>query len=405
MTVSKSLLANILINPENVDGVFSKIITKNDDSGRHGVLIPTSAYAMFPEISDFRPTVPQNYTEKITTLFRENETVLAKASSYKHYHRYPERRITALHSKKLDNAPTNTLIVVARRNDVPTGYEIHVFYPSEPEFSLLCSEFNFPDVQPGLFYLDKDWSLNETIKQSAGLLELLDMFDGIKAKGYIRTMRAGPTGVGYTFETLMEIKENNDGWADFKGIEIKTFRSKELKLTGADKTNLFLKEPRWKDGLKNMAERVRQYGYIDDEGRHALYSTVKIRQNSHGLKFEIMHVKDEIDIQRYTVPIAFYGFEDISKRLREKHTETAFVAALHKGAGVNEEFHYGTLTYCLNPDVNAFNSLIETGDVMLELRMHIKSNGTVRNHGSAFRITKNKLPDLFKKVVCLRDAG
>jgi len=405
MTGNTSSLEKILINPDKVDGVFGKIITANDDSGRHGVLIPTSAYPLFPEIRDFKPGIPQNYTEKIITLWRDDISVLTRQSSYKHYRRYPERRITALHSKKLDCAPQNTLIVVARRNDIPNGYEIHVLYPSEPEYPILCHEFKFDNIQPGLFYLDKSWSLDTTLTYSEALSELLDLFDAIKAKGYVRTLRAGSTGVGYTFETLMGIKENNDGWADFKGIEIKTFRSKELKLTGAEKTNLFLKEPRWKDGLKSLAERVKKYGYIDDEGRYALYSTVKIRQNSHGLKFEIINLKEEIDIQHYTVPIAFYGFNDIKKRLKEKHTETAFIAALNKGTGTSEEFHYKTFTYCLNPDVNAFNSLIESGDIMLEIRKHIKPDGGVRDHGSAFRIIKNKLPDLFQKVVCLREAG
>lgn len=153
-----------------------------------------------------------------------------------------------------------------------------------------------------------------------------------------------------------------------------------------------------------MAERVKKYGYIDKDGRHALYSTVKIRQNSHGLKFVIVKPREEIDILKQTVPVAFYGYNDIDKRLKEKHTETAFIAALARGGGKAEEFHYKTLTYCLNPDVNAFTSLVSSGDVMLELRMHIKPNGAVRNHGSAFRITKNKLPDLFTKVVCLREA-
>ena len=404
MTKHITPLERILIEPEKVDGLFAKIITKNDDSGRHGVLIPSGAYKFFPEIKNFILGISQNYTEKITTVWKSDGAAVTKKSSYKHYHRYPERRITALGSKKLDGAPENTLVLVARRNDTPNGYEIHVFYPAEPEYALLCDEFKFDNPQPGLFYLDKGWSLGTTFQQSESLIELLGMFDDIKARGYVQTLRSGSTGVGYTFETLMGIEENNDEWADFKGIEIKTFRSKDLKLSGADKTNLFLKEPRWKDGLKNMAERVRKYGYIDENGRPALYSTVKIKQNSHGLKFEIVKSKEEIDIQKKTVPIAFYGYKDISKRLKEKHTETVFIAALNKGRGTGEEFHYKTLTYCLNPDVKAFNSLVSTGDVMLELRMHINPKGSVRNHGSAFRITKNKLPDLFNKVVCLREA-
>ena len=42
--------------------VFAKVLTRNDDSGRHGVLIPSDAYSFFPHFSIPDPTV--NATEK-----------------------------------------------------------------------------------------------------------------------------------------------------------------------------------------------------------------------------------------------------------------------------------------------------------------------------------------------------
>jgi hypothetical protein len=157
------------------------------------------------------------------------------------------------------------------------------------------------------------------------------------------------------------------------------------------------------DGLPNMAERVKKYGYVDETGRYALYSTVKIDENSHQLKFAVIHAEDKIEIERQSVPIAFYQYKDIQKRLEEKHNETAFIAAQSRGNGISEEFHYRTLTYCTYPSISSFVSLLSTSNVMLELRMHIGASGTVRNHGSAFRIMKNKISDLFRTVRCLRD--
>ena len=46
--------------------------------------------------------------------------------------------------------------------------------------------------------------------------------------------------------------------------------------------------------------------------------------------------------------------------------------------------------------------LDRTGGVLLELRMHIKENGSARNHGSAFRIQQNRIRDLYLKVSQLR---
>lgn len=398
------VLKQILIDPDNIDAIFCKILTPNDDSGRHGVLIPVSAYKMFPEIIGFDPDKPENYTEKIVTLWRDKQKIFKKESSYKHYHRYPERRITALGSQKLDVAPPNSMILVARCKDDNRVFEVHIYYPGEAEYIELITEFKLLQIKPGIYYLDKNWDAMQQLKEAEALVELLDKFDEIKAKGFIRTLRQGATGVGYTFETMMGIKENNDNWADFKGIEIKTFRSSELKMNRAEKTNLFLKEPRWSDGLYNMAERVKKYGYVDDNGRCALYSTVKIDTNSHQLKFSIIHASDKIEIEKQSIPIAFYQYIDIKKRLEEKLNETAFIAAKNRGAGISEEFHYRTLTYCMNPSVSSFISLLASGNIMLELRMHIGSSGTVRNHGSAFRVMKNKIPDLYRMVTCLRDS-
>jgi len=153
-----------------------------------------------------------------------------------------------------------------------------------------------------------------------------------------------------------------------------------------------------------MAERVKKYGYVDEMGRYALYSTVKMDVNSHQLKFSIVHANEKIEIEKQSIPIAFYQYTDIKKRLEEKLNETAFIAAQNRGTGISEEFHYRTLTYCMNPSVSSFVSLLASGYVMLELRMHIGASGTVRNHGSAFRVMKNRIPDLFRIVSCLRDS-
>lgn len=399
-----SILNNILIAPDKVDGLFCKVITANDDSGRHGVLIPASAYDLFPDIAGFVPDMPENYTENISTIWRGADGFVTKASAYKHYHRYPERRITSLGSKKLDNAPPCSMILFARHKDSKRVFEVHVFYPTDAEYQALANEFKLEKTTPGVYFLDRNCTVGSRITQSVALLELLDMFDEIKSRKFIKTLKRGPRGVGYTFETLMGIKENNDQRADYKGIEVKTFRSKELNMTGAGKSNLFLKEPTWKDGLSSIAERVKKYGYIDKNGRYALYSTVKIQENSHGLKFEIIDTRDEIEIEKKSVPVAFYPYSDIEKRLKEKNAETVFIAAQTKGREDEEEFYYRTLTYYINPTLSSFMELMASGDIMLELRMHINESGAVRNHGSAFRVTKNKLPSLFRTAICLRDA-
>lgn len=409
-----SQLAHIFLKPESIDGVFCKVITHNDDSGRHGVLIPQNAYKFFPEIANFKPDTQLNYTEHITTLWKKeleenifplekDFSVFARKSSFKHYHRYPERRITALKSAKLDKAPGQTIILLGRRKDMDRTYECYVFYPDEPEYSMIVDEFEFADLYPGLFFLNDQWSILSEVTTPTALDELLAMFDEISNRGYIKTLRPGDTGVGYTLESLLNIKENNDRKADYKGIEIKSYRSEELKMGGSEKTNLFLLEPVWTDGIIKQPDRIKKYGYFDDSlDRFAWYSTIKIHSNSHGLAFQVSDSTETLCLLRHSLPVAYYDYNKIEQRLKEKHRETVFIAASTRGAGPDEKFHYRALTYCTDASVQSFIPLVESGNIMLEIRMHIKPDGSARNHGSGFRINKNKLPDLFSTVRNLR---
>jgi len=51
-------------------------------------------------------------------------------------------------------------------------------------------------------------------------------FRKIKEMGFIPSQRKGPTGVGYTLETLLGIDENNNASPDIEGAELKAHSSK-----------------------------------------------------------------------------------------------------------------------------------------------------------------------------------
>ena len=216
------------------------------------------------------------------------------------------------------------------------------------------------------------------------------------------TLRSGSTGIGYTLETMLDIEENNSPRGDFMGMELKAWRDDGSASERYEKMNLFLKEPKWIDGLKSK-ERVARYGYVDDNGRTALYSTVKIATNSHKLGFSIDEAESKLWLTYAGERVAWWGFDVLEKRLTEKHTETVFVSAEVRGKGKQEEFHYQQVLWCREPSVEEFLKLIKTGDAMLELRMHLKETGSVRNHGSCFRIRKDRLKDLFRYSTIVRE--
>ena len=62
----------------------------------------------------------------------------------------------------------------------------------------------------------------ETYNINNSIKELKQIFYNIKKTPYHRSLRNGPTSIGYTFETLIGKKEDSNYKPDFKGIEIKT---------------------------------------------------------------------------------------------------------------------------------------------------------------------------------------
>lgn len=55
--------------------------------------------------------------------------------------------------------------------------------------------------------------------------DLIIKFIKIKNQGWIKSIRKGNTGIGMTFEYLLETPQNNFEIPDYNGIEIKTKRS------------------------------------------------------------------------------------------------------------------------------------------------------------------------------------
>ena len=88
--------------------------------------------------------------------------------------------------------------------------------------------------------------------------------------GYVPSHRKHNTGIGKTFEDLMDIQENNLSTADYKGhIELKAQRA----LTGSMLT-LFTKSPSYPPGANSYLRE--NYGSLDPKfGFKILHTTIK----------------------------------------------------------------------------------------------------------------------------------
>lgn len=68
--------------------------------------------------------------------------------------------------------------------------------------------------------------------------EFLKRLRKVKSKGYVKTHRSGPTGIGKTIEDLLGVKENNAPGPDGRRIELKSKRK-----NASNMVTLFTKSP------------------------------------------------------------------------------------------------------------------------------------------------------------------
>jgi hypothetical protein len=380
--------------------VFGKVLTRNDDSGRHGVLIPTDAYSFFPHFPIADPT------ENATLEFSAFDGISDKQGSfaYKYYERYPERRITRL--PRVLNAVDSSRILLclrAKHSDGSIGYYFDCgnSMPGGRFDELFRLVFGTEvEAVPGNFVIRPIDS--EVFSADEPLTELLMKFDGIKGRGWIDSLRTGDTGIGYTFETLLGIRENNDQLADFQGIEIKCKGSKEGKVSSSSKINLFQASPIWlKDATAK--ERIRMLGKPDADDRYACYSQVTSVPNNLGLRLDILHALEKIDLRKRTEAIGYWSFAQLAKRLSEKHSRAAFVKARVRTTRTRSQYLYEELVYCDRPSIDRFVNLVADRNIVFEFTMSEKADGRIRNHGYPWRLIRAEFLDhLFAFQIKLR---
>ncbi len=378
--------------------LFAKILTPNDDSGRHGVLIPNDAYPFFPAL--VIPDPSQNTTGSFECTDVSDGS--RKLLSYKYYQRYPERRVTRLNPRINDVSARR--LVVFLKGKTAVGSAVYLVDFLVDNGSTRFSEFagllfgNGVPLVPGLFVQRE---IGAQFQMDSVLQHLLDKFDGIKARGWIPSLRTGTTGIGYTFESLVGVVENNDRIADFHGIEIKCSLARDTASSG--KINLFQQAPTWRSRM-SAKERIEIIGTLGDEGRYSCHSQVTARANNLGLRLDVCEPGARIDLMLRLQALGDWTFSILEKRLQEKHSRAVFIKAKSKTTEKGIEYKYTELTYCEKPSISQFINLVASRDIVFEFMMSQKKPaGSVRNHGYPWRLARSELLEqLFGLKVGLR---
>lgn len=230
------------------------------------------------------------------------------------------------------------------------------------------------------------------------LIELQTKLEEIKALGFIKTHRKGDGGAGKTLEDLLGIKENNIPLPDLGELaELKSYRKSSKSML-----TLFTLEPRPKGGDRDRL-LLDNFGYSKrDNGRaKELQITISCKQfTGQGLKLQVENDKIRV-VGRDTDIDIYWDIDDLRQKFEAKIPALVYALADSKEIDGDEYFHYSE-TYMLEGfNFERFKEMIEKDAIVVDFRMYYRPNGSVRNHGTAFRVKIRELYNCFDSKIRL----
>ncbi len=218
---------------------------------------------------------------------------------------------------------------------------------------------------------------------------LIQKLKNIKEMGYVKTHRAGNTGVGKTLEDLLGIKENNIPGPNSQMIELKSARK-----NATCYLTLFTKSPLPPHSNKILLEK---FGYQSKRGNNKkeLHTTVSAKEfntlkNQPG--FKVVVNKDRINIITTNHnSIAYWSKDILQNAFERKLPKLLYVKADSRGSSKDEEFWFNEAWLLSGFDFKNFVSLIKKGIIVIDIRIGQYPDGRVHDHGTAFRVMPAKL--------------
>lgn len=339
------------------------------------------------QIHDF-DTQLQGESNKVlisATLILGNVVVPTRVSLYRPETKNGDPRIW-IYSLGQYVVPHNLLALIA--------YEGHLYIVNASDNASLAT---IEDSQSPLGQIAA--RLSHTI--SAIAAELLEMLRERTGDKFIRSIRAGDTGIGATLEHVLGIRTNNMTTPDYKGIEIKASRQSPGRANAKNRVNLFSQVPDWESSpYKKAINLLRDVGYLNDDGRLQLYCSVDaIKPNSQGLVLTINDAKqllEAIQIQGDEEKgLLVWQLSKLRDRLQEKHPESFWVKADTTMIDDHEHFKYYKVIHTVRPIVSNLDYLLGDGTVSLDLTMSEKGANGVRDHGYLFKMWPKDFSSLF----------
>lgn len=311
------------------------------------------------------------------------ETISSQASLYRPKTKQGDPRIWFYKLTKI--ADPNDIIAFTYFDN-----SLHVFNLTQLDINSLLDSAIINPFQELIF------SINDSV--SAISNELLSMLRKIAQAGPVPSTVDADTSVGRTLETALGIDINSSKQPDYKGIELKSFRSSRK-----NRKNLFAQVPDWNlSKFKSSAEILNAFGYQREED-FKLYCTVSaITRNSQGLNLRIdddikqlIENSDKPEVGDFVV----WTLDKLHSRLKEKHKETFWVEADSVIIDNKEHFQYKLVEHTKKPIASQFDLLVEQGIITLDHLIKRNSKGKVVEKGPLFKIKPRGIELLFPPSV------
>ncbi len=237
--------------------------------------------------------------------------------------------------------------------------------------------------------------------------KLINEFKKIREAGLIESMRKGTSGLGYTFETLLNKPEDQECKPDFGSVEIKC----KLGYTVTPLT-LFTCSP-LRNGVYATRYILEKYGYYKNEFNDELYFCRSVfshytrNVNGYEFKLKVNYLDTRVYMEAYynglfIENVCYWEFKELEKKLKTKLQNLAIVYGYPYK--YNDKLYYKYLKmegYKLTSFFDFLN-LIKKDKIHISIYMKdgksILGNPEMNTHGVAFKIKIKDINELFTRI-------
>lgn len=230
--------------------------------------------------------------------------------------------------------------------------------------------------------------------------DLTEAVKKIKSDGWHDSTRKGNTGIGKTFEDLLDKEEDNIDAPDYFDIEIKTHET-----ASASMLTLFTKSPSGPTGANTLLRQ--KYGKKDEASNKILHITISGNRKTKTVEYGYNY-KINVDRKNEIIYLSIYNkadeeidnsvywtFKDLSQQISKKLETIAIISAESRVFGGKKQYKYNEIDIVTNLTVDNLIHAIETGDLKIDIRIGAyrsgKNAGKTHDHGTGFRINVERL--------------